>query len=241
MPPDRRALRKLPAGARARAHGIHLVYPTPSQGTGEKEGDDEPDIGKILEEKRQDIFAVPVFPKKTSIRVARARAVIRRASSKPFGSPYNVFIIVDAHAMREEAQNALLKLVEEPPAHCVLILITPNPDTLLNTIRSRCQRVRFRLSRTTSWRDARRVLRRIGENARIAASLSRGDIRRAREIAADFDAKGDSGSSIFSPVFDRARIMGRRTGTPHRATHEPGNRRPFSRRARRGVPGCHVG
>jgi DNA polymerase-3 subunit delta' len=171
--------------------GIHMVYPTPSQGTGEKEGDDETDIGKILEEKRQDIFTVPVFPKKTSIRVARARAVIRRASSKPFGSPYNVFIVVDAHTMREEAQNALLKLVEEPPAHCVLILITPNPDTLLNTIRSRCQRVRF-----SPLEDS--VVGKIlvaydgvsPENARIAASLSRGDIRRAREIAADFDAEG---------------------------------------------------
>lgn len=171
--------------------GIHLVYPTPSQGSGEKEGDDEADIGKILEEKREDIFAVPAFAKKTSIRVARARAMIRRANSKPFGSPYNVFVVVDAHSMREEAQNALLKLVEEPPAHCVLIFITPNPDTLLNTIRSRCQRVRF-----SPLEDG--VIEKIlagyygtsGETARVAASLSRGDIRRAREIAADFDAEG---------------------------------------------------
>ncbi|MFQ5511229.1 MAG: ATP-binding protein [Candidatus Krumholzibacteriia bacterium] len=123
--------------------GIHLVYPTPTQGTGEKEGDDEPDIGKVLEEKRRDIFSTHVFKKKASIRVARARAVIKRAHSKPFNSPYNVFIIVDAHLMREEAQNALLKLVEEPPAHCALILVTHTPDAILHTIRSRCQRVRF--------------------------------------------------------------------------------------------------
>jgi DNA polymerase-3 subunit delta' len=171
--------------------GIHLVYPTPSQGTGEKEGDDESDVGKVLEEKRQDIFAVPVFPKKTSIRVARARAMIRRANSKPFGSPYNVFIVVDTHAMREEAQNALLKLVEEPPAHCVLVLITPNPDTLLNTIRSRCQRVRFSPLEDKVVREI--LVAHYGmskETAVIAASLARGDIRRAREIAADFDAEG---------------------------------------------------
>ncbi len=171
--------------------GIHLVYPTPSQGTGEKEGDDESDIGKVLEEKRQDLFAVPVFAKKTSIRVARARAVIRRANSKPFGSPYNVFILVDAHAIREEAQNALLKLVEEPPAHCVLILITPNPDTLLNTIRSRCQRVRF--SPLEDKVVGKLLVAYYGvskETAGVAASLSRGDIHRAREIAADFDAEG---------------------------------------------------
>ena len=171
--------------------GIHLVYPTPTQGSGEKEGDDETDIGKILEEKREDIFAVPTFAKKVSIRIARARAMIRRANSKPFGSPYNVFIIVDAHAMREEAQNALLKLVEEPPAHAVLILITPNPDTILNTIRSRCQRVRF--SPLADGVVERILVDHYGvsrEAASVAASLSRGDIRRSRELAADFDDEG---------------------------------------------------
>jgi DNA polymerase-3 subunit delta' len=171
--------------------GIHLVYPTPTQGTGEKEGDDEGDIGKILEEKREDIFAVPRFTKKVSIRIARARAVIRRANSKPFGSPYNVFIIVDAHTMREEAQNALLKLVEEPPAESVLILITPNPDTILATIRSRCQRVRF--SPLEEGVVERILIEHYGvsrDAAGVAAALSRGDILRARELAADFDDEG---------------------------------------------------
>ena len=171
--------------------GIHLVYPTPSQGTGEKEGDDETDIGKVLDEKRKDRFAVALFAKKTSVRVARARAVIRRANSKPFGSPYNVFMFVDAHAVREEAQNALLKLVEEPPAHCVLIFITPNPDTLLNTIRSRCQRVRFSpLADETVEKILVEHYGVLRETAGVAAALSRGDIRRARDIAADFDAEG---------------------------------------------------
>jgi DNA polymerase-3 subunit delta' len=171
--------------------GIHLVYPTPTQGTGEKEGDDEPEIGKILEEKREDIFAVPTHAKKVSIRVARARATIRRANSKPFGSAYNVFILVDAHTMREEAQNALLKLVEEPPAESVLILITPNPDTILPTIRSRCQRVRFS---PLSDKVVEKILTEhygvSRDAAGVAASLSRGDIRRAKELAADFDDEG---------------------------------------------------
>ena len=201
--------------------GIHLAYPTPSQGTGEKEGDDEADIGKILEEKRQDVFSVPAFSKKVSVRIARARAVIRRANSKPFGSPYNVFIFANAHAMREEAQNALLKLVEEPPAHCVLILITPNPDTILPTIRSRCQRVRF-----SQLSDE--VVKALlvdhygfsGEAAGVAASHARGDIRRAREIAADFDDEGrqqvfdvvaNIGSAPESWVVEKALSISRST------------------------------
>ncbi len=171
--------------------GIHLIYPTPTQGAREKEGDDEPDISKVLEEKRQDLFSTHKFSKKVSIRIARSRAVIRRANSKPFGSAYNVFVFVDAHRMREEAQNALLKLVEEPPGHCVLIFISPNPDMILNTIRSRCQRVRFAPLGAS-------VIERIlvdyyGMNKEIAvgvAALARGDINRAKEIASDFDDEG---------------------------------------------------
>jgi DNA polymerase-3 subunit delta' len=183
--------------------GIHLVYPTPTQGAREKEGDDEPDTAKILEEKRQDLFSTHVFSKKVSIRIARARAVIRRAYSKPFGSPYNVFVFVDAHLMREEAQNALLKLVEEPPEHCVVIFITPNPDTILNTIRSRCQRVRFAPLETP-------VVERIlvdyygveREAAAGAAALARGDINRAKEIASDFD---DEGRRLVFEILERIR------------------------------------
>ena len=59
--------------------GIHLIYPTPTQGSGEDEEGDVTDIAKILEEKRVDIFASPTFSKKTSIRIARARAVITAA------------------------------------------------------------------------------------------------------------------------------------------------------------------
>ncbi len=78
--------------------------------------------------------------------------------------------------MREEAQNALLKLVEEPPAHCVLILITPNPDTILPTIRSRCQRVRFSplARRASSRRSSSSTTACRADAAGVAASLSRG-------------------------------------------------------------------
>jgi DNA polymerase-3 subunit delta' len=168
--------------------GIHLIYPTPTQGTGEKEKDDEGDIGKILDEKRQDFFSTHAFTKKVSIRIARARAVIRRANSKPFGSPFNVFIFVDTHLMREEAQNALLKLVEEPPEHCVLVLITPNPDTILNTIRSRCQRVSFGpLANNVIAKILTSLYGVSDETADVAASLSRGNIRRALALATEHD------------------------------------------------------
>lgn len=167
---------------------ITLVYPTPTQGGGEKEGDDEVDIGKILEEKRKDIFNVFRFSKKASIRIARSRAIIQRASSKPFGGGRNIFIIVDAHTMREEAQNALLKLIEEPPERCVLILIAPSPDAILYTIRSRCQRVRFGPLKPDVIEKVLTEHYGVKEAAsRKAASLARGSMRRALEIAAQHD------------------------------------------------------
>jgi DNA polymerase-3 subunit delta' len=168
--------------------GIHLIYPTPTQGSNEDEDGDVTDIAKILETKRRDIFASESFTKKTSIRIARSRAVIQRANTKPFDARYHVFIFIDAHAMREEAQNALLKLVEEPPAHAVVIFVTPNHEALLYTIRSRCQRVRF-------FPLKRPVLERIlggycgadPAKARRTAALAQGSITRARALLESAD------------------------------------------------------
>src|SRR6185437_10060929 len=58
---------------------------------------------------------------------------------KPIKSKEKLVIIEDAQALTPEAQNALLKLLEEPPAHTRIILGTENFDTLLPTIQSRCQ------------------------------------------------------------------------------------------------------
>jgi DNA polymerase-3 subunit delta' len=168
--------------------GFHLIYPTPTQGAGEPDDGDIADISKVLDEKRQDIFARYRFTKKASIRIARARAVIQRANTKPFGSPFNVFVFVDAHAMREEAQNALLKVVEEPPPRSVLIFVTHNPESILYTIRSRCQHVRFTPLKTVA---VERVLTGYygvdGETARRAAKLSQGNLQRACALVESFD------------------------------------------------------
>jgi len=168
--------------------GIHLIHPTPTQGSNEGEDGDVNDISKVLEEKRRDIFAKYRFSKKASIRIARARAVIQRANTKPFDSPYHVFIFIDAHAMREEAQNALLKLVEEPPPHAIVIFTTTNPDGILYTIRSRCQRVRFTpLKPPVIERILETYYRADARVAKRAAALSQGSITRAAHLAESFD------------------------------------------------------
>ncbi|WP_251392199.1 DNA polymerase III subunit delta' [Mediterraneibacter agrestimuris] len=63
---------------------------------------------------------------------------------KPYSSRYKIYIIPEADMMSVQAQNALLKTIEEPPEYAVLILLTENAETLLPTIRSRCVMMRLR-------------------------------------------------------------------------------------------------
>ncbi len=64
-------------------------------------------------------------------------------SMAPQASERRIAIINDAHRMNAEGANALLKTLEEPPAQALILLISDSPDSLLPTIRSRCQVVRF--------------------------------------------------------------------------------------------------
>jgi DNA polymerase III subunit delta' len=69
--------------------------------------------------------------------------VIAAAAYRPFEGERRVFVIGAAEAMAEESQNALLKTLEEPAPYAHLILITSEPEALLETVRSRCRSVRF--------------------------------------------------------------------------------------------------
>lgn len=63
---------------------------------------------------------------------------------KPYIGPYKIYLIPDADMMSVQAQNALLKTIEEPPAYAVIILLTHNAEILLPTIRSRCVMLKLR-------------------------------------------------------------------------------------------------
>ena len=63
---------------------------------------------------------------------------------KPFSSPYKIYIVQEAEKMTAEAQNALLKTIEEPPEYGVVLLLTSNISELLPTIQSRCLTLEFR-------------------------------------------------------------------------------------------------
>ena len=77
------------------------------------------------------------------IRVDQVRDLIAEITGAPFEARRRVFVIDDAHTMNEAAQNALLKSLEEPPPRSHVILVSAAPLGLRQTIRSRCQLLRF--------------------------------------------------------------------------------------------------
>ena len=68
---------------------------------------------------------------------------------KPYSSPYKIYIIPEADLLSVQAQNALLKTIEEPPAYAVIFLLTENAESLLPTIMSRCVMLKLRNIKTT--------------------------------------------------------------------------------------------
>ena len=57
---------------------------------------------------------------------------------KPYKGPYKIYIIDEAQKLNVQAQNALLKTIEEPPSYAVILLLTTNAQSFLPTILSRC-------------------------------------------------------------------------------------------------------
>lgn len=77
-------------------------------------------------------------------RIDEIRDLREKVHSAPTSAPYKVYIIDEAHMLTTEAFNALLKTLEEPPAHAIFILATTEPHKLPETIISRTQRFNFR-------------------------------------------------------------------------------------------------
>ncbi len=76
--------------------------------------------------------------------VENIREIIERARFAPTQARWKVYVIDECHMLSTAASNALLKTIEEPPSRVVFILATTNPERVLNTIISRCQKFDFR-------------------------------------------------------------------------------------------------
>ncbi len=145
-----------------------------------------------------------------SIKIDAVRDLIERAAYRPFEGRRRVAIVDDADAMVVGAQSALLKTLEEPPSASIFVLVTSRPDVLLDTVRSRCPRLRFRP---------------LSEDDVVAALLSRGrSATEARTIAASAD--GSLGRALETSGHDlvEARDAAMRVLTSVVASDDPRRR-----------------
>ncbi|MDO4478992.1 MAG: DNA polymerase III subunit delta' [Lachnospiraceae bacterium] len=109
--------------------------------------------------------------------------VVAAAALKPFESRYKIFIIGDAEKMTPQAQNALLKTIEEPPAYAVFLLLTQSLEALLPTIVSRCVTLNLKPLPDRKIAEYLMAVHHIpAYDAEIAAAFSQGSIGRAREV-----------------------------------------------------------
>ena len=88
-----------------------------------------------------DVFIVD--ENEDSIKTETIKNLTKDVMEKPLNSKKKIYIINNSENMTREAQNALLKTLEEPPEYIVIILVTTNINLLLNTIKSRCIKIQF--------------------------------------------------------------------------------------------------
>lgn len=117
------------------------------------------------------------------IKIAQMRDLAREAQYLPFDGRRRVFVVDGAHQMREEAANAILKTLEEPPPTSLVVLVTDQPYALLETIRSRCQTLRFAaIEPAEIERYLASRFKRPGDETRLLARLAGGRVGRALGI-----------------------------------------------------------
>lgn len=118
-----------------------------------------------------------IRPETAAIKIEQVRVLAREISSGPFEGRARAFVVDDANTMTEQAQNALLKSLEEPAPTSHVLLVTGAPQALLPTIRSRCQVLRFGpLPAAVLERHLQERHGLTADEARLRASLSGGSL-----------------------------------------------------------------
>ncbi len=107
----------------------------------------------------------------TRIRICQVRRLERVASLAPYAAPRRIFVIDAADDLQREAAHALLKTLEEPPSSVLLIMLATDVDSLLPTVRSRCQEIALRPMQHAALATA--LKSRLGVDELTAARLAR--------------------------------------------------------------------
>ena len=143
---------------------------------------EHPDVTVI----RQGVPLAPDGKKdRTTIPVDDIREMIRICGNHTLEGKARVVLLFDADRMTAQAQNSLLKTLEEPPENTYIILVTEHPEALLTTVVSRCRPVRLK-----AWEDGfvRKILEQEGirgAHAEECVAEAHGSIGKALELASD--------------------------------------------------------
>ncbi len=126
--------------------------------------------------------------KSTDILIDTVRNMKKDVYIKPFSSERKIYIVPKADTMNAPAQNSLLKVLEEPPAYCTIILIAENSNMFLPTILSRAVNVKFfPLQATCVEEYLNRNHPSLGDGVFAIAAMSGGCIGKAKELAESDD------------------------------------------------------
>ncbi len=132
-----------------------------------------------------------IVPDGLSISVKLIRETVQIAARRPATGRWQVVLIEDADRLTEQAANALLKVVEEPPSRTVILLCAPSvdPEDISVTLRSRCRHIPLTMPSVSAIADVLAVDGVDPETARWAASVCGGHVGRARRLATDDQAR----------------------------------------------------
>ena len=152
-------------------------------GGGDKPCDACPSCKKLLGGMHPDVHWIA--PEKNTVKVDQVRALVEKLGMASYEGGKKIAIIERADSMNENAQNALLKTLENPTGDTVFFLLTDAPGALLPTIISRCLQLRFRCLEMEECADVLGKRGMDAERARLLSALAQGSVGRALEIDAD--------------------------------------------------------
>lgn len=147
-----------------------------------------------------------VHEKPNTISVGDIRSQINSdVSIKPYSSPYKIYLINEAEKMTVQAQNALLKTLEEPPGYAVLLLLSSNVNSLLPTIVSRCVLLNMKPVRDETIKEfLMEKLQVTDYKAVLCAAFARGNVGKAKALASseDFEKVKEEAISLLKYIQD---------------------------------------
>ena len=154
----------------------------------------QPDIIRVIHEK----------PNTISVDDIRVQ-INNDVAIKPYSSHYKVYILNEAEKMTPQAQNALLKTLEEPPEYAVILLLTANVNSLLPTILSRCVVLNMKpVSDTQVKKYLMEQLQIPDYKAEVCVAFARGNVGKAKSLATseDFENVKNEALSLLKYIKD---------------------------------------